>query len=72
MAKVILEFDLYEDKEAYQDAMNGTKYSASIQEFDNWLRGLVKHNTTKFTEVYEEVRSKLYSICHDNGVKVWE
>lgn len=74
MAKVILEFDAYEDQEAYRHALNGTKYLAALQELDNFLRGRLRYEELpeSVADALQEVRDKLHSECNDNGFSIWE
>ena len=73
MAKVILEFDLYEDREAYEQAVNGSKYLAVLQEFDNYLRGRLKYEELpeSVAEALGAARSKLHEEASGMGVSVW-
>lgn len=70
MSKVILEFDMYEDQEAYKHALNAGKYIAALQELDNYLRGRLKYEELpeNVANALQEVRDKL----HDNGFSIWE
>lgn len=73
MAKIMLEFDLYEDREAYEDALNGTKYRAILQEFDNYLRGRLKYEELPelIQEALQAARSKLHEEAADSGASIW-
>jgi hypothetical protein len=71
--KAILEFNLPEDQEYYEEAYNGTKYSIALFEFDQYLRTQIKYNeqlTDEQYKVYEEVREKLYQIINDNNLSI--
>lgn len=74
MAKVTLEFDLYEEQEAYNDALNGSKYLGVLQEFDNYLRGRLKYEEElpeAIREALEAARSRLHEEANGMGVSVW-
>ena len=74
MAKVILEFDLYEDSESYHHAINGTKYLAVLQEFDNYLRSKLKYEELPdvVADALQKARDHLHSEASDNGFSLWE
>jgi hypothetical protein len=69
MAKLILEFDLHEDREEYEYALNGVKYSIVLSEIDNWLRGLSKY-TDQETVSIDEVRSKIHQELEERGISI--
>lgn len=74
MAKVILEFDLHEDRESYHQALNGTKYLAVLQEFDNYLRGKLKYEELPdvVADALQKARDYLHSEANDRGFSLWE
>lgn len=65
--KAILEFNLPEETSEHENALNGISYKISIEEFDNWLRGLSKYCDQDSIST-EEARKKLFDILKDNGV----
>lgn len=73
MATVTLTFDLYEDQDAYNDALNATKYKAALQEFDNYLRGRLKYEELPEAvhEALQAARERLHQEANDMGVSVW-
>jgi hypothetical protein len=71
MAKVILEFDLIEDREEMYSAINGWKYEKVIYDLDQHLRSEVKYNDNLSEEVsdaLDELRNKIREFLHDNGL----
>jgi hypothetical protein len=69
--KAILEFNLPEESEAYELAMNGHQYLFALQELDNYLRSELKYNDTLNDEprrVLEAIRAKLHEELHERGV----
>jgi hypothetical protein len=69
MAKLTLEFDLIEEKQEYEYALNGVKYSLVISEVDNWLRDLIKYQN-KETISIQEVRDKLHEYLNSYNIEV--
>ena len=57
-------FNLPSEAEAFRAAQKGGEYLGILQEFDNWLKGQIKHNNKK----YQEVRDTLYELAGD----IWE
>lgn len=54
MSKGILEFNLPEEQEEFEQAQNGWKFKVALQEIDNeLLRSLVKYNAPKGIETLE-------------------
>ena len=64
MSKVILKFDLPEEREEYENAYNGNKTVAIIEEMDNFLRGKLKYQelTDEQEKIYSEIREKLFEL----------
>ena len=65
MPRVKVVFELPEEQEEYEVAMNGGKYAAAIAELLNWL-----WETQQDTIEVALVRGKLANICADLGVEV--
>ena len=68
--KTILEFDLPEDSESYENAFNGYRYKITLQEFDEWLRSEIKYkNHPELIEnTLQQARDKLNEISIDNEI----
>lgn len=71
MAKIILEFDPFDDSEEIDDALNGWKWSSTCSQLDLWLRNELKYND-KLSEcdgkTYEKTRVKLREIMQSYGL----
>jgi hypothetical protein len=65
--KVILKFNLPEDKEDFDLANNGLNYYSALFEFDQWLRSEYKYNDKE--EMFA-VRNKLNEIINGNNIKI--
>ncbi len=67
MAKVILEFDSFEDADEIKDCMNGSKWHMLVTEFDNYYRNIYKHSDNEEdVEMAEKVRYKLRELLDDH------
>ncbi len=70
--KAILEFYLPVDEELFDDARAGTALRGAVQEYDNWLRAIIKHfpddRPKTDLKVYEECRERLH---HAFGDLIW-
>ena len=67
MPKAILEFNLPEEREEFENAHKGVHYLIVIEDLDNFLRAKLKY--TELTEeqatIYQEVRDKLWELKND-------
>ena len=76
LMKAILEFDMYEEKTAYEDAYNGTMYRAVLQYLDEWLDRWIKNPTYKDNDdvgkTLGEARDKLTELLNDYNVTLWD
>lgn len=72
MAKGVLEFDLPEEREEFELAQSAGKMARALSEFDNFLRGQLKHNSDNLSDekysAYEELRSKLREFVNDEDL----
>jgi len=68
--KGIIEFDLPMEREEFDEAVNGWKYSLVLWELDQWLRGKLKYEnlTDDEYEIYDETREKLWAEMESRGV----
>ena len=66
--KAILKFDLPEEQEEFDCAINGTKWQASMQNLDNYLRNELKYKDAG--EDYEKIREELHSILLSYNLEV--
>ena len=74
--KGLLEFNLPEEQSEFRDAQNGSGYLGVIQEFDNYLRSVIKYESDGLSKeelsVYEKVRERLYEEMNSAGYTIWE
>ena len=71
MAKVILEYDFYEDREEMESAINGWKWKMLVWDLDQHLRTELKYNDKLTGEAYEaveKIREKLHELKSDSGL----
>jgi len=71
MAKVILEFDPFEDKYEMESALNGTKWRSLVWDLDQYLRSELKYNDKLNGDAYdavEKIREKLHELKNDEGL----
>lgn len=72
--KAILEFDLPDDKEEYDNSINGAKWRIVVEDLDNWLRENTKYASdevpTQYLKGLEDVRDKIREITFDNGLQL--
>jgi hypothetical protein len=69
MAKVTIEFDLVEEREDIDYALNGLKYSMVIYELDQYYRSIYKYSEKgEEIEHAEKVRNKIREIMNDNNL----
>lgn len=71
MAKIILEFDSFEEREEMESALNGAKWKMLVWNLDQYLRSELKYNDAITGQIYEElekVRNKLHELKTDSGL----
>jgi hypothetical protein len=71
MAKVILEFDPFEDREEMESAINGSKWKMLVWDLDQHLRSELKYNDKITGDVYgaiEKIRKHLHELKNDSGL----
>jgi hypothetical protein len=71
MAKVILEFDPFEDREEMESAINGSKWKMLVWDLDQHLRSELKYNDKITGDVYdalERIRKHLHELKNDSGL----
>ena len=71
--KARLEFNLPDDQDEFNMAVNGSNYWNVCWKLDQWLRSETKYNdklSEDTIEAYELVREKLREFCNDNSVKL--
>ena len=71
--KATIEFNLPDDQEDFQDAVNGQKWRLMVWDFDQKLRSQLKYNDKLSSEqykVYEEIRDLLYQKMNEDGLSL--
>lgn len=73
MAKITLEFDSIEEAEELNMALNGGKYLAVLQEFDNYLRGRLKYEDLpeEIDAALQLARTKLHEELGGYNLSLW-
>ena len=69
--KAILEFDLPDDREEFEQASAAYKYYSVLWEFDQHLRAKIKYDeklTEEVHDTYQEIRDKLREFMNDNDL----
>ena len=63
-----LEFELPEEREDFENAVNAGKFRCAIAEFDNFLRYRYKHQDPKNESArleYEEIKNRFYECLNE-------
>ena len=70
--EAILKFNLPEDREDFDLAIKAHRYSSTLSEIDQWLRGELKHGElpNETYKAYEIVRKKLWEIASENDISL--
>jgi len=72
--KAILEFNLDEEREEFDFAINGSKYHSVIWDLDNHLRGLIKYAPDNQSEdtykALQETRDKLHQLLNEYNLEI--
>lgn len=66
--KAILEFNLPEDTQEYENAMNGQRLSIVISDLLNYLRQKSKYENFETLPI-SVVREKIYELLNDMNIK---
>ena len=66
--KAYLVFKLPEDKEEYQDAVNGTNYKMVLEDLDDFFRTKVKYENKNYVRC-DVVREKIAELMNDRGLR---
>jgi hypothetical protein len=70
--KGILEFDLHEEREEFEQAVNGRKWAHVCWEMDQWLRKNTKYapdsQPKEVYDAFQEARDELYRLVSKNGL----
>lgn len=63
--KASLEFQIPDEVEAFETACEAMKVKCRIEEFSNWMRGLIKHTERETWPDLEAVRDEFWKIMGD-------
>jgi len=66
----ILEFDLPEEEPEFVTAQEAGRWKSAIEEYDNWLRNIVKHGDLPELEysAYKACRDKLHEVLNEDSL----
>jgi hypothetical protein len=72
--EAILKFNLPDDQEDFNIALDGGKWALSMWELNNWLRSQTKHPPADMSDdtykALEECRDKLYEVLNENQLRL--
>ena len=72
--EAILKFNLPDDQEDFNIALDGSKWALSMWELNNWLRSQIKHPPEGMSDdtykAFEDTRDQLYEILNQNQLKL--
>jgi hypothetical protein len=72
--EAILKFNLPEDQEDFNIALDGGKWALSMWEMNNWLRSQIKHPPEDMSDdtykAFEDARDQLYEILNENQLRL--
>ena len=72
--KAILEFNLNEERDKFDMAVNGYKYSLVAHYLDQHLRGLIKYPSDNQSEdtykALQETRDKLHQLLNEYNLEI--
>lgn len=69
--KAILEFNLPEEQEEFEYAINGSKWASLVWNLDQELRSKIKYSediTDEEENIYREVKSMLYELMSEKNL----
>jgi hypothetical protein len=72
--KATIEFNLPEEQDDFDCAVNGKKRSLALWELNQWLRAKTKYPDETMSDdrhkAFEDTRAKLLNILHDNNLNL--
>jgi hypothetical protein len=72
--EAILKFNLPDDQEDFNIALDGGKWALSMFELDQWLRSQIKHPPEGMSDdtykAFEDARDQLYEILNENQLRL--
>ena len=74
--KATLEYNLPDEQDEFEKAVNGGKYAYIIWEIDHFLRANTKYAPDSMPDevhkAYEDTRDKLRSLLTEHDLSIWE
>jgi hypothetical protein len=72
--EAILKFNLPDDQEDFNIALDGGKWGLSMFQLDQWLRSQIKHPPADMSDdtykAFEDARDQLYEILNENQLRL--
>ena len=72
--EAILKFNLPDDQEDFNIALDGSKWALSMWELSQWLRSQIKHPPEGMSDdtykAFEDARDQLHEILQEIGLKL--
>ena len=72
--KATLEFNLPDDSEDFNIALDGSKWAYIVWQLDQYLRSQIKHPAEGMSDdtykAFDETRDKLYELLNEEGLKL--
>ena len=71
MSLGVLAFNLPEEREEHETAVNAMEYRSVLYELDQYLRSCVKHNIEgpQNADFADRIRQKLWSMCSERCIE---
>jgi len=71
MPVATLTFNLPEEAEEHQIALDAWRYKSALYDMDQYLRSLSKHGSEKDLKEFNPIaaKEKLWQICEDNDIR---
>jgi len=68
--RATLKFDLLEERDEFETAVNGWKYRSVLWDLDNFLRSKLKYEELNDSEyvVYEKIREQLWNLLNEDNL----
>lgn len=75
MPKATLQFDLPEEHQEHQDAINGSDWKYVVWDLDQFLRNKLKYDLNDYKDksaydIFEEIRSELWEIINSKNLNL--
>lgn len=72
--KVLIEYAHPEESSDIDMALHGHKWKIALEDFDNWLRNLLKHTemSDESDAAYSTCREKLTELLHEYNLNLFE